>query len=148
MTRADDAAACFGCGFNCAQAVRSSCCEQYGMSKEEALKVSCAFGAGMGRMGETCGAVSGGLMAIGLKHGKYREGDDAAKEKTYALAQELARRFRERNGSVVCKELLGLDIGTPEGAKTFKEKEFHSTRCTKYVRDAAEIVSDLTDRQA
>ncbi len=147
MTRADDAAACFGRGFNCAQAVLSSCCEPYGMNKEEALKVSCAFGAGMGRLGGTCGAVTGAFMAIGLKYGKYLEGDEAPKEKTYALTQEFARRFRERNGSTVCRELLGLDIGTPGGAKTFKEKGYHASRCTKYVRDAAKIVAEMLDRQ-
>jgi C_GCAxxG_C_C family probable redox protein len=143
MTRADDAAACFGRGFNCAQSVLYAFCEDFGMSREEALKVSCAFGAGMGRMGDTCGAVSGGLMAIGLKYGKFREDDEAAKEKTYALAQELARRFQERNGTVVCRELLGLEIGTHEGAKMFKEKGYHASRCTKYVRDAAEIAEEL-----
>jgi C_GCAxxG_C_C family probable redox protein len=147
MTRADDAVACFGRGFNCAQSVLYAFCEEYGMSREEALKVSCAFGAGMGRMAETCGAVSGALMAIGLKYGMYREGDQAAKEKTYALAQEFARRFRERNSTTVCRELLGCDIGTPEGMNEFKEKGLHSALCTKFVRDAAEIASDILDRQ-
>lgn len=148
MTRADDAAATFGRGFNCAQSVLSACCEPYGMSREQALRVSCAFGAGMGRQGATCGAVTGAYMAIGLKYGKYREGDEAPKEKTYALTQEFARRFIERNGSMACRELLGLDLGTPEGAKTFKEKGYHASRCTKYVRDAAEIVAEMLDRPA
>jgi C_GCAxxG_C_C family probable redox protein len=143
MTRADDAAACFGRGFNCAQSVLYAFCEDFGMSREEALKVSCAFGAGMGRKGDTCGAVSGGLMAIGLKYGMYLEGDQAAKEKTYALAQEFAREFQARNGSTVCRELLGLEIGTPEGMKLFKDKGYHATRCTQYVRDAAEMLEEL-----
>ena len=146
MTIPDDAAATFGRGFNCAQSVLSSCCERYGMSREEALKVSCAFGAGMGRLGGTCGAVTGAYMAIGLKYGKCREDDEPAKEKTYALTQEFARRFGERNGSTVCRELLGLDMGTPEGMKIFKEKGYHAGRCTKYVRDAAGIVTELLDR--
>jgi C_GCAxxG_C_C family probable redox protein len=143
MTRADDAVACFGRGFNCAQSVLSACCEQYGMSKEEALKVSCAFGAGMGRLGGTCGAVTGAYMAIGLKYGKYLEGDEVPKEKTYAMVNEFSRQFKARNGSIVCRELLGLDIGSPEGAKVFKEKGYHANRCTRYVRDATEIVEDL-----
>jgi C_GCAxxG_C_C family probable redox protein len=143
MTRADDAAATFGRGFNCAQSVLSACCEPYGMSKEQALKVSCAFGAGMGRQGATCGAVTGAYMAIGLKYGKYLEGDEAPKEKTYALVNEFNRQFTARNGTIVCKELLGLEIGTPEGAKIFKEKGYHASRCTKYVRDATEIVEAL-----
>jgi C_GCAxxG_C_C family probable redox protein len=97
-------------------------------------------------MGGTCGAVTGSFMVLGLKYGKYREGDEAPKEKTYALVNEFARQFKDRNGSIVCKELLGLDIGTPEGANTFKEKGFHATRCTKYVRDATEIVEKLMEK--
>jgi C_GCAxxG_C_C family probable redox protein len=144
MSKAEDAALCFGSGFNCSQAVFSAFSEDIGMSREDALKTACAFGAGMGRMGATCGAVTGAFMVLGLKYGKYKEGDDAAKEKTYALTQEFAKRFSARNGTIVCKELLGLEIGTPEGAKTFKEKGYHAARCTKYVRDAAEILEEMT----
>ena len=143
MTRADDAVACFDRGYNCAQAVLSSCCEQYGMSKEEAYKVSGAFGAGMGRMAGTCGAVTGAYMAIGLKYGMYREGDQAAKEKAYAVAQEFSRRFCARNGTTVCRELLGHDMSTPAGFQAIKEKKLTTTLCPKYVRDAAEIVDEL-----
>ena len=143
MTRADDAVDCFDRGFNCAQAVLSAFCEQFGMSKEQAFKASCAFGAGMGRTSCTCGAVSGACMAIGLKYGMYKEGDAAAKEKTYALTQEFTRRFKARNGSVLCTELLGCNLGTPEGMKAMKEQNLHKTMCTKLVRDAAEIVSDF-----
>jgi C_GCAxxG_C_C family probable redox protein len=147
MSRADDAKSCFDRGFNCAQSVLYVFCDEYGMSKEEALKVSCAFGGGMGRTGCTCGAVSGACMALGLKYGMYREGDQDAKEKTYALAGEFARRFKASNGSLMCTELLGCDLGTPEGMKAMKEQNLHKTKCTKYVRDAAEIAADLLDRR-
>ncbi len=143
MTRADDAVSCFDRGYNCAQAVLLSFCEQYGMSKEVAFKVSCAFGAGMGRTSCTCGAVSGACMAIGLKYGMDKEGDVAAKEKTYALTQEFARRFKDRNGSLMCTELLGCDLSTPEGMKAMKEQNLHKTKCTKLVRDAAEITDEI-----
>jgi C_GCAxxG_C_C family probable redox protein len=144
MSKADDAVSCFGCGFNCSQAVFSAFSGDYGMSREDALKAASAFGAGMGRMGSTCGAVTGAFMVLGMKYGKYKEGDEAPKEKTYALVNEFAKRFKARNGTIVCKELLGLEIGTPEGAKTFKEKGYHAARCTKYVRDAAEILEEMT----
>ncbi len=143
MTKADDAVACFDRGFNCAQAVLYVFCEEYGMSKEEALKVSCAFGGGMGRTGCTCGAVAGACMAIGLKYGMYRPGDQTAKEITYMYAGEFARRFKELNGSLMCTELLGCDLGTPEGMKAMKERNLHQTKCAKYVRDAAEIVRGI-----
>jgi C_GCAxxG_C_C family probable redox protein len=143
MTNADDAVKIFNEGFNCSQAVLSSYCSQFGMDREQSLRVAGAFGAGMGRMCETCGAVTGAIMVIGLKYGKVKADDDAAKEKSYALARELAKEFKARNGSIVCRELLGCDMGTPEGAKYAKDHKLHSTVCPKLVKDAAEIVGEL-----
>lgn len=145
MTRADDAKSCFDSGFNCAQAVFSAFCEQYGMGKEEAFRVSCAFGGGLSHTNGTCGAVTGACMAIGLKYGKSREGDDAAKDRTYALTQEFVRRFTARNGSVSCTELLGADLSTPEGMKAMKEGSLRKTKCMKLVADATEIAEDLLE---
>lgn len=143
MTGADRAVEAFGGGFNCAQSVFSAFSEGIGMDRERALRTACAFGAGMGRMCETCGAVTGAFMALGLKYGKVRPEDEPAKEKAYALARELAREFRARNGSIVCKELLGCDLGTPEGMKFAGDHGLHVKKCTKYVRDAAEILEGL-----
>ncbi len=143
MTHAEEAVSCFNKGFSCSQAVLSTYGEQFGMDQATAFKVSCAFGGGMGRMAGPCGAVTGALMVIGLKYGKYREGDEKAKEMTYALTNEFARRFIDRNGSINCKELLGCDIGSAEGMKYAKERNLTTTLCPKYVRDAAEIVEEM-----
>jgi C_GCAxxG_C_C family probable redox protein len=143
MTNADDAVKIFNEGFNCSQAVLTAYCGQFGMDKEQALRVSGAFGAGMGRMCETCGAVTGAIMVIGLKYGKVKVEDEPTKEKAYALARELAKEFKARNGSIACRELLGCDMGTPEGARYAKDHKLHSTVCPKFVRDAAEIVERL-----
>ncbi len=110
-----------------------------------ALRVAGAFGAGMGRMGETCGAVTGAFMVIGLKHGKTRAGDDDAREKTYALVQEFVERFRERNRTLICRELLGYDLGTPEGREAVAEQNLFLTVCPKFVRDAVEILEALLE---
>ena len=143
MTKADDAVECFDKGFNCSQSVFTAYSGDFGMDEEQALRLSCAFGAGMGRMCETCGAVTGAFMVLGLKYGKIKAEDEPAKEKTYAKVQEFATAFKARNGTIVCKELLGCDMGTPEGMKFAKEHKLHSTRCPKYVRDAAEILDLL-----
>jgi len=143
MTRADNAVEIFGNGFNCSQSVFSAFSEDLGMGREQALRAACAFGAGMGRMCETCGAVTGAFMVLGLKYGKVRREDEPAKEKTYALVREFAGEFKARNGTIVCRELLGCDMGTPEGMKYAKEHNLHTTRCPKYVRDAAEILERL-----
>lgn len=143
MTKADDAVECFSTGYNCSQSVLSAHGEQLGMDKEQAFRVACAFGAGMGRLCETCGAVTGAFMVLGLKYGKVKTDDEPAKEKTYAKVQEFVKEFKARNGSIVCRELLGCDIGTPEGVKFAKENKLTTTLCPKYVRDAAEIVERL-----
>lgn len=143
MTKADDAVEIFTRDYNCSQTVLSAYSDQFGLDREQALRVAGAFGAGMGRMCETCGAVTGAIMVIGLKYGKVKVEDEPAKEKAYALARELAREFKARNGSIVCRELLGCDLGTPEGAKYAKDHKLHSAVCPKLVRDAAEIVERL-----
>lgn len=143
MNKIEKAAVCFEKGFNCAQAVFAPYGEECGLDPETALKLAAGFGAGIGSMGETCGAVSGAVMAIGLKYGRSKVGDMAAKERTNELVQEFAKRFKARNGSLVCKKLLGLDLATAEGRKAAKEKNTHGTRCVKLVQDAAEILGEI-----
>ena len=94
----------------------------------------------MGRLQETCGAVTGAYLLIGLKHGKCNEDDNASKEKTYELVQEFARQFRERNGSTVCRELIQADFlsGDQQAALTKVQAV-----CPGLVRDACEIIEEL-----
>ncbi len=95
-------------------------------------------------MGETCGAVTGALMVIGLKYGQTISEDKAAKEKSYELVRQFAERFKVRNrGCLTCRDLLGADISTPEGMQKLREKQAFTTLCPKFVRDAAEIVEEL-----
>ena len=144
MSIADRAVACFDEGFNCSQAVFSAFAPQLGLDRVTALKVAGAFGGGMGRMGETCGAVTGALMVIGLKYGQTTGEDKAAKEKSYELVKQFAERFKARNrGCLTCRELLGADISTPEGMQKLREKQAFTTMCPKFVRDAAQIVEEL-----
>ncbi len=82
-------------------------------------------------------------MVIGMKYGKVRADDNAAKEKTYALVQEYSRQFRLRNKSLNCAELLGCDLGTKEGTEKFKCDNLQETVCEKVVKDSAEILKGL-----
>ena len=139
-SKANEAAACFDGGFNCAQAVLATYCEQFGLEKETALRVACGLGGGMGKQQETCGAVSGAYLVIGLKYGQCTEDDVAAKEKTYALVREFARRFEEQNHSTSCRALLGIDLMNCEreiAAERVKQV------CPNAVRSAAEILEAL-----
>jgi C_GCAxxG_C_C family probable redox protein len=145
MNKTECAVACFEEGFNCAQAVLSTCGPELGLDRETALKVAGGLGGGMGRLGEVCGAVTGAFMVIGLKYGKTRPEDDEAKERAYGLVTEFADRFKSRNGSILCRELLGCDISTPESRAAAKEKDLFATLCPKLVQDAMEIVEQMLE---
>jgi C_GCAxxG_C_C family probable redox protein len=145
MNRIDSAVSCFREGFCCTQALLSSYGTQYGLNRETALRVSAAFGGGMSPMGETCGAATGALMVIGLRHGNTIAKDKWPKERTYGRAREFVDRFQSRNGSIVCRQMLGCDISTPEGMNLAEEKELFASICPKFVRDSAEIIEQILE---
>ncbi|MGC9395109.1 MAG: C-GCAxxG-C-C family protein [Anaerolineae bacterium] len=145
MSRVEEASAYFAEGFSCAQSVCAAYAPLCGMEREMALRAAGAFGGGMGRSGQTCGAVTGAIIVIGLKHGKTQAEDDATREKCYALAAEFIRRFEERHGALTCPRLLGCHIGTPEGRALAHEQQLYSTICANLVRDAAEILEEVLE---
>ena len=139
-SKVGEAVSCFGNGFNCSQAIFATYCEDFGLDKSTALKIACGLGAGMGRLQETCGAVSGAYLLIGLKHGRHSKDGASAKEKTYALVREFSELFKERNKTTSCRELLGVDLTTGDARVAAERVE---TICPKVVRDAAEIIEQL-----
>lgn len=136
-SRANQARECFNSGFYCSQALLSTYCEDLGLDKEIALKLSCGLAAGMARLSSTCGAVSGAYLVIGLKHGNNLPNDAAAREKTFALVQEFDKRFSAKHGSTNCRELLGVDLRYGERALIDERVE---ALCANLVEDAAEIL--------
>ena len=130
-------------GFNCAQSVISTLGPSLGLDKEMCLKISSGFGGGMGRMQNTCGAVSGAFMAIGLKHGQYKEEDKDSKELTYNLVRKFAAEFKKKHETINCRELLGCDYTTEEGMKFAQENNLFGTLCVRFVRDAIEITEEI-----
>ncbi|MGP8246204.1 MAG: C-GCAxxG-C-C family protein [Bryobacteraceae bacterium] len=144
MNSTDIAGARFQDGYSCSQSVFSALAERWNIGPDVSLKVAAGFGGGIARSAGTCGCVTGGIMAIGLaQRGISPETNRSEKEKTYEACQRFMRAFEERNGSTLCCELLGCDISTPEGlAKAHQEGLTHS-RCTKFVRDAVEIVESM-----
>jgi len=140
QSKANDAVASFNDGFNCAQSVVISHCEDFGVDKKTGLKISCGLGGGMGRLQETCGAVSGAYLLIGLKYGKYIKEDEAAKEKTYAKVREFSALFKERNKTTSCRELLGIDLLNTDHQIA---KEQVKKVCPKMIQDAVEIIEEM-----
>ncbi len=141
--RAEKAVATFSEGYNCAQAVLAQWSEELDVSRRDALRLAAALGGGMGGMGEVCGAVAGALLVIGLKHGSDVPRDLPMKQKVTDLVQEFARRFRQRNRSILCRDLLGCDIVTPEQQAQAREKGLFRDICPRMVRDAAEVLEAL-----
>ena len=142
MSHVERAVRRFAEGFNCSQAIFSAYAEQFGLDEETAMKIAAGFGGGMGRLGRTCGAVTGAFMVLGLRYGRNSP-DQATKERVYAQIQEFADRFNARNGSLTCKGLLGVDISTPEGHEVARKKQLFTTACPRFVRDAAEVLEEM-----
>ena len=142
MSRIETALSRFAQGFNCSQAVLSAYAVRFGLDEETALKIASGFGGGLGRMADACGAVTGAFMVLGLKYGQDSP-DRAAKEAIYTRIREFAERFKERNGSLVCRDLLGCDISTAEGLQRARDGEMFSRTCPKFVRDACEILEEM-----
>ncbi len=146
MSKVEQAAFYFEQGFSCAQSVLSAHGPELGLEREFALRVAGAFGGGMVGMGRTCGAVTGALMAIGLKHGKTQSDDDEAKATCYDLAGKFLEQFESPYGSTMCSELVGCDMTIPEEKDLAREQGIFDTLCPKLVRDATEIVEQLLEQ--
>ena len=114
------------------------------MSEETALKIACGLGAGMGRKEEICGAVTGGILVLGLRHGRGSKDDRSAMELTYVKTRELMDQFSGRHGTVVCRSLLnGCELMTEEGQRYFKENELLIKTCTPCVESVVEILESI-----
>lgn len=141
--KVEAAVACFREGFSCSQAILSVYGVEFGLERETALKAGAALGAGMGCLGEVCGAVTGALIVIGLKYGHTEAKDKETKAKTYDRVRDYGCRFRAGSGSLLCRELLGCDLGTAEGMATARQKGLFTELCPRFVREAAEILEDV-----
>lgn len=130
-------------GFSCAPSVLSAYSEQFGLEKELALKIACGFGGGIGRTGRTCGAVTGAVMVIGLKHGQASVDDEESRQETHKLVKQFIDRFTALHGSVECRELIGYDLSNPTEFESARESGVVEEKCHGFVYDAARILEDV-----
>lgn len=128
-------------GYNCSQSVVAAFADMYGYTEEQALRMSASFGGGIGRMRETCGAACGIFLLAGLETGATDPKDKEGKAANYALVQELAKTFKERNGSLNCGQLLGLyKEDKPSPIPEERTDLYYAKRpCDKIVEEAARI---------
>lgn len=131
----------FKSGYNCAQSVFLAFAKEFGFDDDTALKLSSSFGGGMGRLREVCGAVSSIFAIAGLKYGYTSPNNDEIKAKHYELIQSLAEKFKDKYGTIVCRDLLELPEGSDSPTPSKRTEEYYQTRpCEAFVRFAAEII--------
>ena len=132
-------------GYGCAQSVLAAYSQDFGLEEKLALKLANGFGSGMGRLCQVCGSLTGGFMVIGLKYGRWEEGleHSADTEETYRMVRLLAERFRSRHGTLLCRELLGLDLNDPEQLQYARDQGLFKTRCSGYIQDVVQILEDI-----
>lgn len=136
----------FVAGYNCAQSVLYAFGPDLGLDGETALKLATGLGAGMARRGEVCGAVTGGVLALGLRFGRGGQQDRLATEETYRKTLKLMEGFEERHGSILCRVLLdGCNLGTTEGQQFFKEHDLLHRTCAPCVKSVVEILATMVD---
>lgn len=147
MNKADRAEELFRMGYNCSQSVYAAFAEDLGMSVEEAAKRASPFGAGFGKLREVCGAVSGMVLVLGDLCGYQDPTDAAGKQALYALVQRLCGSFEKSEGSLICRELLGLAKGEDLAEPAVRTEEYYQSRpCVGACRRAAELLEAyLTD---
>lgn len=130
-------------GYNCAQSVFCSFADEVGMDFETALKLSSSFGGGMGRLREVCGAVSAMFMIAGLKKGYITPNNDDIKGEHYERIQELAKIFEEKYSSIICRELLGLDVKHDSPIPSKRTEQYYKERpCEEFIAFAADIIEN------
>lgn len=133
-------------GYNCSQAVFLAFSDLHGMEEKTAARLSSSFGGGMGRLREVCGSVSGMFLTAGILYGYDVPGDAKGKKEHYERIQQLAKAFEEENGSIVCRELLGLNRKKDEPAPAERTEEYYKKRpCGKLVRMAAAIMEQYIE---
>lgn len=141
MSVSDVAVERFDKGYSCSQAVFSACAEGRGVDRDLALRLGAGFSGGLGRTAQTCGAVTGAIMALGLAQRSVTpEENRAEKDKTCETVRRFLADFAARHGSTVCRDLIGCDIGTPEGYEHAKTTGLFKSRCPEFVRAAVELV--------
>lgn len=144
MDHSKKAVELFKRGYNCSQAVFGAYAEELGLDLDTALKISSSFGGGMGRMREICGALTGSFMVLGMLEGGYDARDNKAKAEHYKNIQELAEKFRQQNGSIICRELLGLSKkGVDNPVPELRTDSYYKKRpCVELVELAAKNLDE------
>lgn len=147
MTKRELGESYFLKGYNCAQSVALAFAEEMGLSEDLVLKLASAFGGGMGRLREVCGAVSGMVMVLGALEGYVSPTDNEGKMTLYKKTQSLAGEFKKINGTIICRELIGETKVNVSPIPEKRTEEYYKKRpCKLLVGDACEILENYLNR--
>jgi C_GCAxxG_C_C family probable redox protein len=142
--RSEIATTRFLSGYNCAQAVLDAFRDETGLDEDLALKIATGLGAGMGRKQEVCGALTGGILVLGLRHGRGSTDDRSATEQTYLRTRGLMDRFAAKHGSCLCRQLLqGYNLATEEGLRRAKADDIINKVCRPCVQTVVQILEQM-----
>jgi C_GCAxxG_C_C family probable redox protein len=142
-TAGNRARAHFESGYKCAESVLLAVAEEQGIENEFIPSIASGFCSGMGRTGGLCGAVAGGVMALGLSYG--RQNKEQSSDEIYAIEKIFLKEFAKKFGSTNCEELVHCDFNTPEGQAYFSDNKLY-LKCHQMVEDATEMVLELIDK--
>jgi len=131
--------------YNCAQSVLLPFLEKYGIHEETGFRFASAFGAGMGEMQQTCGALTGGFMVLGLEYGFVNPKDQKQRELLLAKTKQFIQRFKKKFGTTKCKELLNYNISTEEGKQKHKEENERELICKVCAKYSVRTLEKLID---
>ena len=145
MNRSDRAEELFRMGYNCCQSTFGAFCDVTGLTLDEAMKIASPFGAGFGKLREVCGAVTGALMVLGMLYGQYDMNDMESRMKANKVNDEMMKRFKEKNETYICNNLLGCDISSPQGVQYALDNKLFIDFCPKMVESAVEILEEIID---
>jgi len=129
-------------GYNCAQSVLLTLSECWESKNELIPKIATGFGSGIGRCGSICGALTGGVMAIGTKYGTNQPSAEE-RRKCYELSQQLYRRFEKKHGSTSCRKLIDYDLSNPKELEKAKKANVFEKKCLDYIRTVIEILTEF-----
>ena len=146
--KAEKAKQLFKSGYNCSQSVLGVWTDELNLDFSTAMKISQSFGGGMGRMREVCGAVSGMAFVAGVLYGYDDPKDDIAKKEHYERVQYLASEFKKETGSIICRELLGIEGKDHAATPSKRTQEYYKKRpCVKMVGLAAGILEQYMKKE-
>ena len=141
----ENAISLFTSGLNCAQAVLTAYSEKLNIDKNLAINISCGFGGGMGRLQETCGAITGAFMVFSIYNGKKYVENSVKKIMSYSMIQDFNSKFLEIHGTSICRELLNCDLTTKEGLEFMHKHDLSKNVCEKCIRSSVHLIEELID---